>query len=79
LDRIPSVWTAVRSAHPPSSDSSASDPGAREALRLARGKLTARTDAVGIALRQAIDRYLTQPTPIVPTPPLPIPAGEPIG
>jgi hypothetical protein len=53
--------------------------GAREALRLARGKLTARTDAAGIALRQAIDRYLTQPTPSVPTPPLPTPAGEPIG
>jgi hypothetical protein len=53
--------------------------GARQALRLARARLAARTDDAGIVLRQEIDRYLTQPTPNTPTPPLPLPPGEPIG
>jgi Met-zincin/Domain of unknown function (DUF5117) len=53
--------------------------GARRALRLARSRLTARTDAAGVVLRQSIDQYLSQPTPPTPTPPLPLPAGEPIG
>ena len=53
--------------------------GARQALRLARGRLAARTDSAGVVLRQTIDQYLSQPTPVPPTPPLPAPAGEPIG
>ena len=53
--------------------------GARQALRLARGRLSARTDAAGVVLRQTIDQFLSQPTPPAQTAPLPTPQGEPIG
>ncbi len=53
--------------------------GARQGLRSARGRLSARTDTAGVALRQEIDRYLSRPVPGTSTPVLPLPAGEPIG